>query len=222
MLLLQATTVQITKTESALDILLKGGWILIPLFLLSIVAIYFIIERFTLYRSYRRIDVSIIDEICKAIHAGNFQKVQQLAKNYHHPVGRILAKGLENPNRPIADIEQIMADHAKAEVVQMEKNLGYIGSIATIAPMFGFLGTIFGVIKIFYNISLADNISIGIIASGLYQKMVSSAVGLTIGILAYAGFYYLNTQIDDIVNRMEIQVNRVLIALKDYKNCLNC
>lgn len=221
-MLLQATTVQITRTESALDILLKGGWILVPLFLLSIVAIYFIIERYILYRSYQHINASVIDSICKAINAGDFQQVKQLATQYPHPVGRIIAAGLENPQRPIADIEQIMADHSKTEIFLMEKNLGYIGSIATIAPMFGFLGTIFGVIKIFYNISLADNISIGIIAGGLYQKMVSSAVGLTIGILAYAGFYYLNTQIDRIANNMEVQLNRVLIALKDYKNCLNC
>ncbi|MGC8824774.1 MAG: MotA/TolQ/ExbB proton channel family protein [Bacteroidales bacterium] len=220
-MLLQATTVQITRTESALDILLKGGWILIPLFLLSIVAIYFIIERYTLYRSYRHISASVIDSICKAIYAGDFQQAKQLANNYSHPIGRIIVAGLENPNRPVADIEQIMADQSKTEIFLMEKNLGYIGSIATIAPMFGFLGTIFGVIKIFYNISLADNISIGIIASGLYQKMVSSAVGLTIGILAYAGFYYLNTQIDRMANNMEAQLNRVLIALKDYKNCLN-
>lgn len=221
-MLLQATTVQITRTESALDILLKGGWILIPLFLLSIVAFYFIIERYTLYRSYRRIDASVIDKICKAIYAGDFQQVQQLAAAYNHPVGKIIATALENPNRPVNDIEQIMTDQSKTEVFLMEKNLGYIGSIATIAPMFGFLGTIFGVIKIFYNISLADNISIGIIAGGLYQKMVSSAVGLTIGILAYAGFYYLNTQIDRITNNMEVHLNRVLLALKDYKNCLNC
>jgi len=221
-MLLQATTVQITRTESAFDILMKGGWILIPLFLLSIVAIYFIIERYTLYRSYRLIDPSVIDKICKAIYAGNFQQVQQIAGNYSHPVGRIIASGLENPNRPINDIEQIMTDQSKTEIFLMEKNLGFIGSIATIAPMFGFLGTIFGVIKIFYNISLADNISIGIIAGGLYQKMVSSAVGLTIGILAYAGFYYLNTQIDRIANNMEVQLNKVLLALKDYKNCLNC
>jgi biopolymer transport protein ExbB len=221
-MLLQATTVQITRTESALDILLKGGWILIPLFLLSIVAIYFIIERYTLYRSYRQIDTTLIERIRKAIYAGDFRQVQQLASNYDHPIGRIIAAGLENPNRPINDIEQIMTDQSKTEVFLMEKNLGYIGSIATIAPMFGFLGTIFGVIKIFYNISLADNISIGIIAGGLYQKMVSSAVGLTIGILAYAGFYYLNTQIDRITNNMEVQLNKVLLALKDYKNCLNC
>ncbi len=222
MLLLQTTTVQITKTETAFDILLKGGWILIPLFLLSIIAIYFILERYVLYRSYRFIDSIVIEKICKAISGGNFTEALNIAKQYNHPIGRIIVQGLENPHRPISDIEQIMSEQSKAEIFQMEKNLGYIGSIATIAPMFGFLGTIFGVIKIFYNISLSDNISIGIIAGGLYQKMVSSAVGLTIGILAYAGFYFLNTQIDHIVNNMEINLNKVILSLKDYKNCTNC
>ncbi len=222
MLLLQTTTVQVSKTESAIDILLKGGWILIPLFLLSIVAVYFIIERYSLYRSIKKIDSKIIDQICKSIYAGNLSTARELAMNYHHPIGRIIAAGFENPNRTVSDIEQIMADTTRYELFKLEKNLGYIGSIATIAPMFGFLGTIFGVIKIFYNISLTDNISIGIIAGGLYQKMVSSAVGLTIGILAYAGFYYLNTEIDKIVNAYEVELSKVMLAFKDYKNCLNC
>ena len=83
--------------------------------------------------------------------------------------------------------------------------------------MFGFLGTIFGVIKIFYNISLADNISIGIIAGGLYQKMVSSAAGLAVGIFAYGGFYYLNTRIDKFIHGMERALNPVILAIKDSK-----
>jgi biopolymer transport protein ExbB len=221
MILLQTTTtVQVTKTESAFDIFLKGGWILIPLILLSLIAVYYIIERYTLYRSCVKVNSDIIDKICKAIHAGDIVGARKIAMDYNHPVGKVIAAGLENPDRPVNDIEQIMSDSSKTELYLLEKNLGYIGSVATIAPMFGFLGTIFGVIKIFYNISLADNISIGIIAGGLYQKMVSSATGLTIGILAYAGFYLLNTMIDKIVNNMEVSINKVLVAYKDYKNGL--
>ena len=217
MIFLQTTTVQVAKAESVIDIMMKGGWILIPILLLSLIAVYFIIERFTLISSFSNIDLNFIKDVCDKIKNKNISAAYELSKKYHHPVGHIIATGLENPNRDIKDIEQIMADEAKSEAFVLEKNLGYIGAIASIAPMFGFLGTIFGVIKIFYNISLADNISIGIIAGGLYQKMVSSAAGLTVGIIAYAGFYYLNTMIDKFIHKMERSLSPVIIALKDSK-----
>jgi len=217
MILLQETTIQITKSETVFDIILKGGWILVPIVLLSLTALYFIVESYLLFHSYRSIDKKLIDSICEKIKNKDYNKAKELAKNYTHPIGRIIEVGLDNSNRNINDIEQIMQEEAKSQIFLFEKNLGYIGSIATIAPMFGFLGTIFGVIKIFYNISLTDNISIGIIAGGLYQKMVSSAAGLTVGIIAYAGFYYLNTRIDFLVNLMERELSRVIIALKDSK-----
>jgi biopolymer transport protein ExbB len=97
----------------------------------------------------------------------------------------------------------------------MEKNLGLLGTIASIAPMFGFLGTIFGVIKIFYNISLADNISIGLIAGGLYEKMITSASGLLIGIFAYIAHHYLILMIDRVVNKMEINAIEFIDLLEE-------
>jgi biopolymer transport protein ExbB len=110
-----------------------------------------------------------------------------------------------------------MADESKSEAFKLEKGMSYIGIVATVAPMFGFLGTIFGVIKIFYNISLSDNISIGIIAGGLYQKMVSSAAGLTVGIIAYTGYYYLNGRIDDFIHTLEGSLTQVVKAIRDEK-----
>ena len=218
MVFLQAattTTIQVSHSESVIDIIMKGGWILFPILLMSIAAVYFIIEKLTLLNSVSIIDDSFIEKVCEKVKETDFAAVHELASKYDQPVGHIIAKGFENPNRSVKDIEQVMADEAKSEVFILEKNINYIGTIASIAPMFGFLGTIFGVIKIFYNISLADNISIGIIAGGLYQKMVSSAAGLTVGIIAYAGFFYLNTLIDKYVHKMEKPLNKVIITLKD-------
>jgi biopolymer transport protein ExbB len=215
MIFLQATTIQIERTESVIDIILKGGWILIPIILMSIIAVYYIIERYTLISSISKIDSSITNNLCKLIGEKKFEAARELCSKYNHPVGRITKQCLEKPSIPVNEIEQMMAEEAKSEAFLLEKNLSYIGIIATIAPMFGFLGTIFGVIKIFYNISLADNISIGIIAGGLYQKMVSSAAGLTVGIMAYFGFYYLNTMIDNFVYKMERTLTRIANALKE-------
>jgi len=217
MILLQAaaTAVQVTRSESVIDIIMKGGWILIPILLMSILAVYFIIERFTVITSVSKIDQTFITDVCSRVKEKNYKAVHELGKKYQHPIGRVVATSFENPNRSAKDIEQSLADEAKAEIFVLEKNMNVISTIASIAPMFGFLGTIFGVIKIFYNISLADNISIGIIAGGLYQKMVSSASGLTVGILAYAGYFYLNTLIDNYVHKMEKSLTKVGSAVKD-------
>ena len=102
---------------------------------------------------------------------------------------------------------------ANLEISVMEKDTGYLGIIAGIAPMLGFIGTISGVIKIFYNISLADNISIGIIAGGLYQKMICSGTGLIVGVIAYAAYHYLQMMIDRFSIDMQRQVNEVVKAL---------
>ncbi|HEY9125337.1 MAG TPA: MotA/TolQ/ExbB proton channel family protein [Bacteroidales bacterium] len=217
MILLDATTVAVTKSESMIDIMLKGGWILVPIFLMSIFAVYYMVERYTVFQHALKVDKNIVDDICGHIKHGNLAKAHELASGYNHPIGRVIVAGLSNPARKIEDIEQIMAEETKNEIFILEKNLGYLGSIATIAPMFGFLGTIFGVIKIFYNISLADNISIGLIAGGLYQKMVSSAAGLTVGIFTYAGYYYLNNRVDVFVNRMERNLSPVVNAIRDSR-----
>lgn len=217
MIFLQSATIQISRSESVFDIMMKGGWILIPILLMSIIAVYFIIEKYTLIVSVSSINEKLVDDICDLIKKKEYEKAREMALTYHHPVGKAIAAGLENMKRDVKDIEQIMAEEAKSESFYLEKNMGYIGAIASIAPMFGFLGTIFGVIKIFYNISLADNISIGIIAGGLYQKMVSSAAGLTVGIIAYAGFYFVNTRIDAFVHKMERALTPIVNAIKDSK-----
>ena len=102
---------------------------------------------------------------------------------------------------------------ANLEISMMEKDTGYLGIIAGIAPMLGFIGTIAGVIKIFYNISLADNISIGIIAGGLYQKMICSGTGLIVGVIAYACYHYLQMMIDRFSINMQREVNEVVKVL---------
>ena len=141
--------------------------------------------------------------------------IQYLCKNTNTPVARMLEKGLMRLGKPIKEIEGAIENVGKLELYKMEKNLGILGSIAGIAPMFGFLGTIFGVIKIFYNISLADNISIGLIAGGLYEKMITSAAGLMIGIFTYIGYHYLIVMIDRVVNKMEISAVEFIDLLEE-------
>jgi biopolymer transport protein ExbB len=116
---------------------------------------------------------------------------------------RLSVNQLNRIGRPISEIERSIESVGKFEVSKLEKNLKILGIVAGIAPMLGFIGTIMGVIKIFYNISLADNISIGLIAGGLYEKMITSASGLIVGVLAYAGYHYLNILLDKVIFKME-------------------
>jgi len=134
--------------------------------------------------------------IVNDLKSGNQNNALLHARSNQAAVGRILESGIEKLGKPLGEVERNIETTTNLEITKMEKNTGYLGIIASVAPMLGFIGTIAGVIKIFYNISLADNISIGIIAGGLYQKMICSGAGLIVGVLAYAAYHYLQMKID--------------------------
>jgi biopolymer transport protein ExbB len=142
----------------------------------------------------------------------NIAKAIQHAQNDHTSTGTVLLSGLSKIGKPIQEIESHIESAINLEVAKMEKNTGYLGIIAGIAPMLGFIGTIVGVINIFYNISLSDNISIGIIASGLYQKMICSGAGLIVGVIAYSFYHYLQMKIDRYLIKLQ---ENLLIFLKE-------
>jgi biopolymer transport protein ExbB len=190
-------------TLSLWEMILKGGPVMIPLGLLSLIAIYIFIERFLVIRRASRIDLNFMNNIRDFMHNGNIESARSLCRNTNSPIARLIEKGISRIGRPIKEIEDSIENTGKLEVHKLEKNLGILGIIAGIAPMFGFVGTIVGVIRIFYNISLADNISIGLIAGGLYEKMITSASGLIIGIFAYIGYHYLAILTDKVIFKIE-------------------
>jgi len=189
----------ISSSEQAatiLDLLIKGGIIMIPIVLLSLVSFYIFIERFAYIRRTTLIERGLMASIVNDLKSGNQNNALLHARNNQAAVGRILESGIEKLGKPLGEVERNIETTTNLEITKMEKNTGYLGIIASVAPMLGFIGTISGVIKIFYNISLADNISIGIIAGGLYQKMICSGAGLIVGVLAYAAYHYLQMKID--------------------------
>jgi biopolymer transport protein ExbB len=192
---------------------MKGGFIMIPIILLSIISIYFFIERFSFIRKSSVIDEDLIKNIINEIRNKNPEEALAHIRYDNTSLGKILESGLSQTGKSSADVEKYMEATANLEISEMEKNTGYLGIIAGIAPMLGFVGTIAGVIKIFYNISLADNISIGIIAGGLYQKMICSGTGLIVGVIAYSCYHYLQMMIDRFSINMQRQVNEVVKVL---------
>ncbi len=214
-IILQNVSLPVTTahTENMFQIFLKGGWILIPIIFLSIVSFFVIIERWVVLRKASKVP-NLMGTISPLVKEGKIDEAIQICKTNDQPVGAVLEAGLHSVGYTLRDIQDAMEAEAHQQVDNLSRGNHYLVIIATIAPMFGFLGTIFGVIKIFYNISLADNISIGIISGGLYQKMISSATGLMVGIIAFAGYHLLNSKIDRITSVIERQANELLVAIR--------
>jgi biopolymer transport protein ExbB len=188
---------------SLLDLLIKGGVIMIPIGVVSLIAVYIFLERYFAIRKASKEDTTFMNKIREYILSLKIDQAKALCEATNTPESRMIERGIGRIGKSIGEVERTLESGGKFEITKLEKNLRILGIVAGIAPMLGFIGTIMGVIKIFYNISLADNISIGIIAGGLYEKMITSASGLIIGILAYSGYHYLNILLDKVIFKME-------------------
>lgn len=181
---------------SALEFVMKGGVFIIPIIILLFYTLYVVIER---YRYIRRMSVynpNLLNDIRMNLEKGNIQDALNHVQRDQSAYGSVVAEGIQTIGRPVSEIESNMEKVANIEVAKMEKGMGILGLIAGIAPTFGFIGTIAGVIKIFYKISISENVSIGNISGGLYEKMISSGAGLVVGIIAYSAYHILNAMID--------------------------
>ncbi|HOA36984.1 MAG TPA: MotA/TolQ/ExbB proton channel family protein [Flavihumibacter sp.] len=186
-----------------MDLLMQGGVLMIPLLLLLVLAVYFFFERWIAIKKASKIDPNFMSIIRDHILSGNVSAARALTRNTDNPVARMIDKGLQRIGKPIDAIEKSMENVGKLEMYKMERNLSVLSLISGIAPMFGFLGTIVGMVQLFYGISSTGEYTLSTIASGIYVKMITSATGLIIGLLAYVGHSFLNAQIDKNVNRME-------------------
>ncbi len=186
------------------NLLEKGGFIMYPLYILLAIAIFVFTERLIAIRKASRIDDNFMRIIRDNIITGNISAARSLTRNTHNPVARMIDKGIQRIGKPIDAIEKSMENVGKLEMYQMEKNLSILSLIAGIAPMFGFLGTIIGMVQLFYGIASTGEYTLNTIAGGIYTKMITSGTGLIIGLIAYVAHNFLSTQIDKTVNKMEI------------------
>jgi biopolymer transport protein ExbB len=203
------------SSMSLFELIQKGGWLMIPIVVLAFAAVYIFFERFFAIKKAAQFENNFIDRIRDYIHEGKIDAALTLCSNTDRPVARMIEKGIKRLGRPIKEIEDSIEIVGKFEIYNLEKNLVILGVIAGIAPMFGFIGTIAGVIKIFYSISLADNISIGLIAGGLYEKMITSAAGLMVGIIAYIFYHWLNVMIEKVVHKLELNAMNFIDLLQE-------
>src|SRR6185312_11204489 len=197
------------------DFLIKGGVVMIPIGILAVLGLVIFFERYFTIRKASQNESNLMIQVRSSIMTGNLESAKAICRNSNTPLGRMLQKGLLRIGRPIKDIEGAIENVGKLEVAKLEKNISILGIVAGIAPMFGFLGTIAGVIKIFYDISKTDNISMGVISGGLYVKMVTSAAGLFVGIIAYVGYHILNMMVDKIILRLETDAIEFIDLLEE-------
>lgn len=185
------------------DLIYMGGWIMIPLGIMLLMTVYFFAERQIAIRQASRIDNNFMNIIRDHIVSGNVVAARSFAKNTNNPVARIIDKGIQRIGKPIDSIETSMDNVGQLEMYKLEKNLGVLSFISKAAPIFGFVGTLIGLMQLFSNIHKANEVEIGVISQGIYTKLITSITGLVIGLLAYMAYSYLNTQIDKAANKME-------------------
>ena len=200
---------------SLIDLILKGGWIMLPLFLLSFVAVYIIIERYITIRRAAGNPDALMANVRAQMVKGDIPAARLLCTQNPSPLARMVEKGLRRIGLPLKDIETSIENVGKIEIARLEKNINILGIIAGIAPMLGFVGTIIGVIKIFYAINATGEFGIAQIAGGLYTKMVTSAAGLIVGIIAHVGYHWLSILVERMVFRMENSAIEFMDILQD-------
>lgn len=219
-ILLQADTLNnsintTAKVESVWTLLSKGGPLMIPLGILFALAIFFFIERLMAVKKASKIDNNFMSIIRDHIVNGNITAARSLSKNTDNPVARMIDKGLQRIGKPIDAIEKSMDNVGKLEMYKMEKNLSILSVISRIAPLFGFVGTIVGLVLLLKEFATISNPSVSQIADAMYIKLITSASGLIIGMLAYLGYSFLDTQINRTANRMEAASSEFIDILQE-------
>ncbi len=210
-----AQTVQAAQDLRFIDLLMKGGWVMVPIALLAFIGLVIFVERYITIRKASRDETNLLSQIKQSILSGKLDSAIAICRNSNTPLGRMLQKGLLRIGRPIKDIEAAIENVGKLEVSKLEKNISLLGIIAGIAPMLGFVGTIIGVITIFHDVSIKGVIEIGTISGGLYTKMITSAAGLIIGIIAYVLYHILNIMVDRIILKMETDAIEFIDLLEE-------
>ncbi|SNC63209.1 outer membrane transport energization protein ExbB [Hymenobacter gelipurpurascens] len=200
---------------SLIDLIFAGGWIMVPLFLLLFVSVYIILERYITIRKAGAVSESFMPGIRGLMVKGDLQGAKMLCAQNSTPLARMIEKGIRRIGLPLKEIETSVENVGKIEIARLEKNINVLGIVAGIAPMLGFVGTIIGVIKIFYAISSTGDFGIAQISGGLYTKMVTSAAGLIVGIVAHVGYHWLSIMVERMVFRMENSAIEFMDILQD-------
>lgn len=201
---------------SFFELAIKGGWIMIPLFILSIIAIYIFVERYLAIRRASETDTTFMNRIKEYIHEDKIDAALALCKSKSTPVARMIEKGIQRMGRPLSDVNTAIENVGNLEITKLEESLPFLATIAGGAPMLGFLGTVIGMIRAFYDMSMAgNNIDVGLLSNGIYTAMVTTVGGLIVGIFAYFGYNYLVARVEKVVFNLEANTSEFMDLLNE-------
>ena len=189
---------------SLIKLAVKGGWLMLVLLALSLLALYIFGKKLWMIHKAGQIEDRFLDDIRQYVDAGNIKSAKTLCAHFDSPVSRMTAVGLGKVGRPSSEIQAAMESHANSEIARLENGLPYLATISGGAPMIGFLGTVIGMIQAFFNMANAgNNIDITLLSSGIYTAMITTVGGLIVGILAYFGYNFLNARIQALTYKMQ-------------------
>ena len=203
-------------TIDLIELVMQGGWIMIPLFLLSFVAIYIFIERYLAIKRASREDKSFMNRIKDYIHDGKIDSALALCQSNNNPVSRMIEKGITRIGRPLQDVNTAIENVGNLEVSRLEKGLPVLATVAGGAPMIGFTGTVIGMIKSFWEMANAgSNIEVDMLAGGIYTALVTTVTGLIVGIIAYFAYNWLVARVENVVFKMEARTMEFMDLLNE-------
>lgn len=212
----QETAVTAAQKLTLLDFAIKGGWVMIPIFLLFLVATYIFIERFYVIKRASRQDTNFMNRIKDYIHDGKIDAAMALCKSTDSPSARMVEKGISRLGRPLHDISTAVENVGKLEISKLERGFPTLATIAGAEPMLGFLGTVIGMVQSFYNMEQAgNNIDISMMSGGIYTALITTVAGLIVGILGYFAYNTLVVRTEKVVFSLEATMTEFLDILNE-------
>jgi biopolymer transport protein ExbB len=189
---------------SLFDLALKGGWVMIPIFFLSIVAVYIFFERYFAIIKASKININFMNRIRDYIHEGKLDSALALCQSSQNPVSQMIEKGISRIGKPLNDVNTAIENLGKLEIYKLEKGLPLLATVAGGAPMIGFLGTVMGMVRAFYDMSTAkNNIDVSLLSNGIYTALITTVAGLIVGIIAYFAYNILVAKVEKAVYILE-------------------
>ena len=198
------------------DLAVKGGWIMIPILVLSLIAVFIFFDRYFAVKKAGRVDSSLLERVKDYILQGKIDAALALARSQDNPTARMIEKGITRVGRPMADVNAAIENIGNLEIAKLEKGLPVLASVAGGAPMIGFLGTVMGMIQAFYDMANAgNNIDVTLLSSGIYQAMVTTVAGLIVGIIAYFAYNILVSNVEKVIFKMEFATSEFMDLLNE-------
>jgi biopolymer transport protein ExbB len=218
--IMQTSSVPVEKAGemklTLLDLAIKGGWVMIPIILLSFVAAYIFIERYYVIRKATREDQNFMNRIKDYIHDGKIEAALALCKSTNSPSARMIEKGISRLGRPLQDISTAIENVGKLEISKLEKGFPTLATITGAEPMLGFLGTVIGMVQSFYNMEQAgNNIDVSLMSGGIYTALITTVAGLIVGILGYFAYNTLVVRVERVVFNLEATLTEFMDILNE-------